>query len=80
MIYKFSFINETDKLDILNNNKDKYLLEEQILLDGKYLIFSDMPTMEILQQEQAVKISIFEQQNSQLETALVELASIIGGA
>lgn len=70
MTLKFSFNTEKDKLIILENNKDKYLIEEQYLLNGNFLVFSDTPTIEILQQEQGKKISILEAENEVLKEEL----------
>lgn len=41
MLYKFQYDNASDRAVIINENQDKYLIEEQNLFDGNYLIFSD---------------------------------------
>ena len=70
MLYEIQFTTEKEKEEILNNNKDKYLLEFKYLVNGNFLIFSDVPTIEILQQEQAKKISILEEENKILKQEL----------
>lgn len=66
MIIKIAFKDESEKKQIINDNKDKYLLEVEYLLNVNFLIFSDTPTIEILIQEQANKISILEAENAEL--------------
>lgn len=66
MEYKFEFKNEEEKEQILQNNSNKFLTKIEILTSGNFLTFSDIPTVEILQQEQAEKISILEGENSAL--------------
>lgn len=46
MNYKFQFLDDTDKQQIINNNSDKILLEEQHLLEGNFLIFSNIKPLE----------------------------------
>lgn len=41
MIYKYSYTNDAEKQTILNVNKDKFLIEEQIITEGNFLLFSD---------------------------------------
>ena len=73
MLYEIQFTTEKEKEEILNNNKDKYLLEFKYLVNGNFLIFSDVPTIEILQQEQGNKISILSEQNDQQEEIIASL-------
>ena len=77
MVFKFLFNTEKDKLYILENNKDKYLIEEQYLLNGNFLVFSDTPTIEVLQQEQGNKISILECENKALREELTQIQTSI---
>ena len=70
MLIKLSFETEEQKQNIINENKDKYLIEMQYLNKGNFLIFSDTPTIEILQQEQGNKISILEAENKTLKQEL----------
>ncbi|MEY8001215.1 hypothetical protein AB8U03_13620 [Clostridium sp. Mt-5] len=46
MNYKFQYQNDTDRTTILNNNKDKILIEEQNITEGNFLIFSDVKPLE----------------------------------
>lgn len=84
MIIKLEFLNELEKEQILEENKDKYLIEIQYLKTGNFLIFSDVPTIEILQQEQGNKISVLEAENqalreeiTQIQTSIASLTSLI---
>ena len=70
MLTKIRFETEEQKEYIINENKDRYLIEIQYLKTGNFLIFSDTPTMEILQQEQGKKISILEAENETLKHEL----------
>ena len=70
MLYEIQFETEDEKEEIINSNKDKYLLEFKYLLQGNFLVFSDIPTIEILQQEQGNKISILEAENETLKQEL----------
>lgn len=70
MEYKFEFKNEEEKEQILQNNSNKFLTKIEILTSGNFLTFSDIPTVEILQQEQAEKISILEAENETLKQEL----------
>jgi hypothetical protein len=42
MKYEYQFTNNTEKQNIINAHKDKYLIEEDHHIDGNYLIFSDI--------------------------------------
>ncbi len=46
MTYKYQYTTEEDKLKILNSNKDKILIEDQNITEGKFLIFSDVKPLE----------------------------------
>lgn len=46
MTYKFQYQNDTDRTTILNNNKEKILIEEQNITEGNFLIFSDVKPLE----------------------------------
>ena len=61
------FKTEEEKNKIIDDYKDKYLLEVKYLIDGNFVIFSDVPTIEILQQEQGNKISILQEENKNLK-------------
>ena len=70
MLTKIRFETEEQKECIINENTDKYLIEIQYLKNENFLIFSDVPTVEILQQEQGEKISILEAENETLKQEL----------
>ena len=65
MLYTFEFKSEEEKQEIINSN-NKYLIEVQYFVDRNFLVFSDTPTLEILQQKQGNKISILESENADL--------------
>lgn len=69
MLYTFEFKSEEEKQEIINSN-NKYLIEVQYFVDRNFLVFSDTPTLEILQQEQGNKISILEAENEKLKQEL----------
>lgn len=54
------FNTEQEKEEIINQNLDKYLIEEKYLLSGNFLIFTNAPTLEN-------KISILEAENEKLK-------------
>ncbi|MBP3915911.1 hypothetical protein [Clostridium sp.] len=66
MILEFEFLNEVERDKIINENETLYLIEVKYLKNKNLLVFSDIPTLEILQQEQGNKISILEAENSAL--------------
>ncbi|MEC0125359.1 hypothetical protein [Paenibacillus pabuli] len=43
MKYTYQYNNESERLDLIDKNKDKYLLEESRLIDGNYIVFGDEP-------------------------------------
>ena len=74
-MYKFKYETFTERTKILEENKDKFLIEEQNLFGGNYLIFSEeeLPQnpakpseIEIMQG----KISILEEENKSLRQEL----------
>ena len=78
MEYKFEFKNEEEKHKILQDNSDKFLIKIEEITQGNFLTFSDIPTLQILQQEQANKISVLEKENKQLREELEQVkASLV---
>lgn len=67
MLFEFQFDSEENKNKIIEENKDKYLINTKYFKENNILIFSDIPTIEILQQEQGKKISILEAENEKLK-------------
>ena len=57
------FNTEQEKEEIINQNLDKYLIEEKYLLNGNFLIFTNTLTLEN-------KISILEAENESLKEGL----------
>lgn len=46
MNYKFEYKTDDEKNNILNQNKDKILIEIQNITEGNFLIFSDVKPLE----------------------------------
>ena len=67
MKFEIQFAADEEMDLIIDKNSDKYLLEVKYLKNGNFLVFSDTPTIETLQQELANKISILEEENKQLK-------------
>lgn len=60
MIYKFEFNSKEEKYEIEKNNSDKYLIEEQYLIEGNFLVYTDeLSEIEKIKTEQ-------EQQNEEI--------------
>ena len=51
MNFKFQYKNETDRNEIIEKNSDKYLIEEQNLFEGNFLVFSDIKPLEFIVEE-----------------------------
>lgn len=71
---KIQFRTEKEKYELIENNKDKFLISVMYLFDGNFLLFSDKkpsPTIEDqyneLLNEQGNKISILEAENEKLK-------------
>ena len=77
MIYEYEFFTEEQKHELILQNKDKYTVATKYLLNGNFLVFSDAPTIEILQQEQGNKISILESENKALKEELTQIQTSI---
>ena len=93
MITKIEFETEEERNQIIENNKDKYLIKVSYLHDKNILEFSDVPTNEIMLSEHQSKISILQAENadllldsaskdiklSTLEKDLADLTLVMGG-
>lgn len=51
MQYKYEYKNDIERKAIIDNNKDKYLIEEQNITEGNFLVFSDIKPLEYQLQE-----------------------------
>lgn len=50
MIYKFEYRNDTERQEIIEVHSEKYLIEEQNITEGNFLIFTDefpLPSVEV---------------------------------
>ena len=70
MITKIEFKNEAEKINIINSNKDKYLIEEMYLIEGNFLVFSDFPNNGTLLAQHNNKILALEKENESLKQEL----------
>ncbi|NEZ47847.1 hypothetical protein FDF74_11710 [Clostridium niameyense] len=62
---KIRYENNKEKKEILLTNKDKHLIEEQNLVNGNFLIFSNTPILEneyklILEKSDLEKVAVAE--------------------
>lgn len=46
MLYKKEYVTPEERQALIDQNKDKTLIEEQNILEGNFLIFSDIPPVE----------------------------------
>lgn len=46
MIIKIQYIDSIDRQNKIDSNKDKILIEEQNIIEGNFLIFSDVKPLE----------------------------------
>lgn len=46
MLYRYQYVDEESKQNIINANKGKFPIEDQIFFDSNFLIFSDEPRLE----------------------------------
>lgn len=67
--YKFSYIDYQDKIEIINNNENLFLISDFHNLDEKYIIMSDeKPKVKFTWEEEVEnKISILEAENETLQ-------------
>jgi hypothetical protein len=68
VIVKIPYINNTDRERIIAENQEKYLIEEQNITEGNFLIFSDeIPIYEAITLNTKI---------AQLEQLVADLASL----
>lgn len=72
MEYKYEFKNDTEKNVILNDNKEKFLIEEQYLLNGNFLIFSDIPV-----EKEIVYVNVPQEEMETLKAENTELKETV---
>ena len=76
-MYKYSFYSEKHLSELIEQNKNRYLIKVEYLKIGNFVTFSDTPTIEILQQEQGNKISYLEAENEALREELTQIQTSI---
>jgi hypothetical protein len=76
MKYKFEYSNNTERENIVNGNSNLYLIEEQNITEGNFLIYSDVPiepeTEVIYMNVPQEDFDSIKQQNAQMILALVQ--------
>ena len=76
MIKKLEFLNDEDKNNLINQNKDMYVIAIEFGLKHNYITFSDTPLPKpeydigCIIKEQGNKISILEAENETLKQEL----------
>lgn len=48
MLYKYQYATSGERASLIENNADKYLVEQQEITEGNFLIFSDIKPVEII--------------------------------
>lgn len=76
MKYTFEYANQEDRETIINNNQDKYLIEEKNIKEGNFLIFTDAKPIELEIENIKQKQSI---QDSVIEEILFDIIPTLGG-
>lgn len=51
MVFKFQYSNQAEREKILSDNKNNFVVEEQFLFEGNFLIFTDIKPLENQVQE-----------------------------
>lgn len=46
MTYKYEYKTDDERTNVISQNKDKTLIEEQNIIEGNFLIFSDVKPLE----------------------------------
>lgn len=79
MNYKYEYKTEEERQSILSNNADKFLIEEQNISEGNFLIFSDIqppqPEVKVLIKEE--DLNEIKQNQTLMQQAIDDL--ILGG-
>jgi len=79
MLTKIQYKSETERAEILRQNSDKFLVEEQNITEGNFLIFSDtLPAFQIMTTVPLEEFEKLKQNQELMQVALDEL--ILGGA
>lgn len=64
MKYIFNYNNDEERQGIILSNSDKFLIEEQNITEGNFLIFTDVKPIEQELMELQQKIKLLEAQNN----------------
>ena len=57
MKFKYEYFNDEDRQSVIVKNSDKYIIEEQNITEGNFLIFTDVKPIEIEVKELKVDIN-----------------------
>ncbi|MDI2588031.1 hypothetical protein OR571_13130 [Psychrobacillus sp. NEAU-3TGS] len=69
MIYRFQYTDEASREQIISLNQDKRIIEEQNIIDGNFLIFTDeKPSVTVVDE----RLELLEQERLFLQIALAE--------
>lgn len=79
MKYEFKYTKEEERQKIIEDNKDKYLIEEQNIIEGNFLIFSDEKPLPPVIPPETVTISKKEYEDLQNQLLLSVNNSTEGG-
>jgi hypothetical protein len=76
--YKIQYENQGERAQILESNKNKFLIEEQNLIEGNYLIFSDsMPEPPEVKESQDIEYRM-QKLEENMEIVIGELENLTG--
>ncbi|WP_214684653.1 hypothetical protein [Exiguobacterium sp. s155] len=81
MFHKFQYRDEQERRDLIERHPNLFLIEEQNVEEGNFLIFSEKPTpvQIVYTQISADEIEALKAENQALNTAVVELYEIVLG-
>lgn len=64
MEFKYQYKDENERNYLLESNKGKYLVSEQILFEGNFLVFSDVKPVEVEIEELKQENKLLKAQNN----------------
>lgn len=82
MFHKFQYHDEQERENLIEQHSNLYLIEEQNVEEGSFLIFSEKPSpvQIVYTQISAEEMEALKAENQALNTAVVELYEIaLGG-
>ena len=81
MFHKFQYHDEQERENLIEQHSNLYLIEEQNVKEGSFLIFSEKPSpvQIVYTQISAEEMESLKAENQALNTAVVELYEIVLG-